>query len=44
MSPVGRTNAGQLSGIRASKERMVIALHDRASRLPEAGTIDLLAC
>jgi RNA polymerase sigma-70 factor, ECF subfamily len=44
MSPVGRTNARQLSGIRASKERMVIALHDRASRLPEAGTIDLLAC
>jgi hypothetical protein len=32
------------SGTRVSKERMGIAQHNRASCLPEAGTIGLLAC
>ena len=32
MSPVGRTNVRQRSGIRASKERMGIAQHNRKSR------------
>jgi hypothetical protein len=44
VSPVGRTNARQRSGIRASKERMGIAPHNRARRLPEGGTIGVLAC
>jgi RNA polymerase sigma-70 factor, ECF subfamily len=39
-----RTNAGQRSGIRASKDRMGIAQHNRTSRLPGAGIIGSLAC